>query len=149
MARICHSHGMTRAWMRYATWHTWWFDLAKCEWATACDMTLCVCHFTHARVMSHKRVMAHKWSDVTHWICPTYKCESVRSTYEWVTHHGANGINEKNKSWHAYEWVMARICISHGTHMNESLHAYEWVMTHMRMRDGTHVHEFCVMAHVQ
>jgi len=44
-----------------------------------------------------------------------------------------------NASWHTYEWVMAHIWMSHGTHVNESCHTCEWVMAHIWMSHGTHV----------
>jgi len=46
-----------------------------------------------------------------------------------------------NESWHAHEWIMARIWMSHGTHMNESWYAYEWVMARIWMSHGTHMNE--------
>jgi len=58
-----------------------------------------------------------------------------------------------NESCHTYEWVMAHIWMSHGTHMNESCHTYEWVMSHIWMRHVTHMNEPChtyewVMSHI-
>ena len=36
-----------------------------------------------------------------------------------------------NESWHTYQWVMAHIPISHGTHINESLHTYVYMCVHV------------------
>ena len=79
------------------------------------------------------------------------------------------------QSWHTYEWVMARVRMSHGAHTNKSWHACKWgaalhricdpqglaartslspvVMAHVRMSHGTHTNESChtyewVMAHI-
>jgi len=67
-----------------------------------------------------------------------------------------------SKSWHTYEWVMAHVLKSHGTHMNESCHIYEhvcsarwhipldyneswhmdeWVMANVLKSHGTHMNE--------
>jgi len=55
-----------------------------------------------------------------------------------------------NESWHTYEWVMAHLWMSYGTHMNESWHTYEcawsmctyeWVMAHLWMSYGTLMNE--------
>jgi len=40
-----------------------------------------------------------------------------------------------------YEYVRARIGMSHGTHMNESWHTYDSGMAHVGMRHGTHMYE--------
>jgi len=69
---------------------------------------------------------------------------------------------------HIYEWVMAHIWMSHGTHRNESCthrnascthtneswHTYEWVKAHIWMSHGTHTNESWhtyewVMAHIR
>jgi len=39
------------------------------------------------------------------------------------------------------KWGMARIWMSHITHMNEARHTYQWVTAHIWMRHVTHVNE--------
>jgi len=59
-------------------------------------------------IHAHHLCRLELWSDVTH----SYVCHD-------------------SCIWHTYEWVMAHIWMSHGTHMNESWHTYEWVMAHI------------------
>ena len=72
-----------------------------------------MCHVTHINESCHTWTKSH----VTHIIpsCSRTQCSQICM----------------NESWHTYEWVIAHIWRSHGTHMNESWHTYEWVMSHI------------------
>jgi len=48
-----------------------------------------------------------------------------------------------NESWHTYEWVMAHIWMSHGTHMNDVSTHMIWVMAHIWVSHGTRINESC------
>jgi len=43
-------------------------------------------------------------------------------------------------TWDEYEWVMAHICMSHGTEMKESWHTYVWVTVRRWRSHGTHMY---------
>jgi len=122
----CHTCGwvMSHVWMSHVTHMN-----EAYEWVSSISVT-CV------------SLMCAAW---VWFICVTRWC-SAMSVFNFRC------MLPVNESWHAYEWVMAHVWMSHGTRMNESWHTYEWVVSHVcgmsliYMYDTQMQHRVCLQA---
>jgi len=89
-----------------------------------------------------KSAVARTYNDDACFDCTSTPWGSVyaRGGVIWCSIWKTHGTHT-NESGHAYEWVMAHICMSHGTHMHESWHTYERVVAHLWMSHGSHMNE--------
>jgi len=94
-----------------------------------------MCHVTHMNASSLYCCGCHFWTE-------SYVNESCLM-YEWVMAHIWMSLGtHMNESWHTYEWVLCEWVMSHVWMSHDSCLMYEWVMTHSHR---THMNESCLV----
>jgi len=137
-------------WMSHSNMSYIWMSMCECEWVTsyvwmtfahACDVCVNESHhmyvwlsFIHMTWLIH--TCMHVCVNESRRIYMNESCRRstshvTRMTCRWTSH-------PCEESCHTYDWVMAHICMSHGTHMNESCHTYDEAMSHARMSRVTY-----------